>query len=308
MDNKGGDYGTDAPYTKQDRSLLRQVRDDIMKHPEDYREGAAYLKQEFGPEKRHAYALANWEKWKNEPAQKMAWKAQADLQSADIADNAKRRRYRGKVLRELMAPPRLDDWPLSRCFCTVTEALFRATGSGCDDATAQAVLLLAVMLWDQQAETRHDLFTLFGTWDERWMATDLVHESDRLKVWMNNVDGALDILPRVGPRVRQAMAAAIVTADAAQTPNAETAAGDQVFDIDDFDLNILKYLAKKRTAQAHEDIAAACGLVRTTVNQRLKNLRKQGLTAKGTNGEIIASVGKAWLDKNASETHLKSNT
>lgn len=206
-----------AKYSKQERATLTAIRDDIMQRPADYQEGATYLKREFGPEARHGYALADWEKWKDEPAQKGAWEAVADRLSADIADNAKRRPYRGEVLRELSAPPRPADWPLSKCFCTATEALFTASGNGCDHATAQAVLLLAVMLWDWEAEKSHELFALFGNWDERWMAaTEYVYEDVGPQAWMDNVDGALDILPRVGPRVRKAIAPAVVTADAAQ--------------------------------------------------------------------------------------------
>jgi len=90
-------------------------------------------------------------------------------------------------------------------------------------------------------------------------------------------------------------------------PTAITA-GDQVFDVDDQDLNILKYLAKMRTAKAHEDVATEIGMDRKPVGERLKKLRQQGLTAKVSKGEVITDRALAWLDKVAPQTPLKRPT
>lgn len=85
-------------------------------------------------------------------------------------------------------------------------------------------------------------------------------------------------------------------------------ADNPVFDIDDHDLNILKYLRRTGTAQAQEDIAADISMDRKAVGVRLKQLRMQGLTAKVTKGEVITDRALAWLDKNAPQTPPKRPT
>jgi hypothetical protein len=74
------------------------------------------------------------------------------------------------------------------------------------DAKAQAVLLLAVMLWDADADTRHPIFATFAPWGattageiesiSRWAATSFLHEQSDLRRWMDTVRTAWQTRPK----------------------------------------------------------------------------------------------------------------
>jgi len=153
-----------ANYSFDDVALLAQIRADILNHPSAYSAGEIFLKEQYGPQRLHKDALADWERDKDHPTQQASHRDSARYLTRAIADATEREtRYR-ETVEQLSDAPRLDQWTHAACASQAIQGLRDAMADGHQDAKTLAVLLLAVMLWDADADTRHAIFTLFGPW------------------------------------------------------------------------------------------------------------------------------------------------
>lgn len=194
-----------ATYTPDDVSLLTNIRSDILARPASYCDGETFLRTEYGPERLQQDAMAHWKRYKDHPNEMAQNHFVAQHQSQDIADPVQRETRFQEVLEQLSAPPKADQWGLDTCACRAISQLMKSHGEH-HDAKAQAVLLLAVMLWDADAYKRHSIFTLFGVWgatpadkiesSARWVAASFLNDQSSMRSWMNTVRMAWTALPK----------------------------------------------------------------------------------------------------------------
>jgi hypothetical protein len=232
-----------AGYAPADVDLLSAIRSDILNRPEAYAEGRSYLEQQYGPEALYKHALADWKKWKDDPTQQASDRATAELIVGiekkertslrgtaqlirGVVKPAQRKARRSEILEQLSAPPKTEDFTFAVCASRAIQGLMDAMANEYHAAKAQAVLLLAVMLWDAGADKRHPIFALFGPWgagpdgsgdlNGRCLATYFVDKKADRRRWMHTVRVAAKAMPR--PRDDEADA----LADAKpQAPTAE---------------------------------------------------------------------------------------
>jgi hypothetical protein len=131
---------TRPAFTPADNALLAKVREDILARPHAYRDGKAYLLDNFTPEPLYRQALTRRER----------------LEAEGKLDDFERARETHK----------LEYWTLNLCAGeAVYELLFahRRDHGTHDDTRALAVLIMAVLIWDKGAYARHAIFKIFGT-------------------------------------------------------------------------------------------------------------------------------------------------
>jgi hypothetical protein len=193
-------------YASVDVDLLSEIRDDILNRPSAYRAGENFLREQYGPERLRRDTLGDWEQLKDHPTEKESNRALADKMTRVIADPAERETRHREILEQASGPPNPEQWTPAACACRAIQGLRNAMNGEHHDAKAQAVLLLAVMLWDANADKRHSIFTAFGAWGttpageinsiSRWAATSCLDEQSDLRRWMETVRMAWKALPK----------------------------------------------------------------------------------------------------------------
>jgi len=220
-----------ANYSFDDVALLAQIRADILNHPSAYSAGEIFLKEQYGPQRLHKDALADWERDKDHPTQQASHRDSARYLTRAIADATEREtRYR-ETVEQLSDAPRLDQWTHAACASQAIQGLRDAMADGHQDAKTLAVLLLAVMLWDADADTRHAIFTLFGPWGvtpagevesiSRWAATVFLDDEANFRRWMDTVRMAWTAMQQTGAGDALSASAHAPTSTQPPTPDAE---------------------------------------------------------------------------------------
>lgn len=192
-------------YTPADVSILATIRADILARPDAYRDGDALLRTEYAPDRLHKNAVTEWDQVKDLPANK-AWNQQVakDLTMGISAPTKRKARFHA-IVENSSVPPRLEDFtPAARLSHAIHDMLGEQGLR--DPAKYQAILLLAVMLWDKKADKCNSIFDSFGPWEpapaqqgklfSRSLATDLLSGEDDSKRWMEVVKMAWNALPR----------------------------------------------------------------------------------------------------------------
>lgn len=152
--------------------LLADICRDILARPDAYRDGESFLREQYGPERLHQEAMASWKQSGEDPIER----------------------------------PKLEEWTPTACAYQAIQGLRKAPKT-LHDTRAKAILLLAVMLWDPDADTLHPIFSVFGSWGvtpageieevSRWSATYFVHDPAEAQEWMMTVSKAWTKLQRL---------------------------------------------------------------------------------------------------------------
>lgn len=163
------------------------------------------MRTEYGPNRLHQKAQAEWERFKDDRTQRASNHEVARRESCKVANSIDREARFREVLEQVSGPPRAERWTPGACACQAIQGLLSAQGREHHDAKAQAVLILAVVIWDADADQRHAVFTLFGPWGatpvgeiesvSRWAATYFLHNEADLRRWMDTVRMAWMAMP-----------------------------------------------------------------------------------------------------------------
>lgn len=192
-------------YTRAQIRMLSQRRADILRRPGAYKDGYLLLQSRFGQERIRQEVMEEWERNRSDPTWQKANQDTARREAQVIANPAQRAaRYR-EVLEQLSAPPSPNRWSPAACVCRALQELMDAMDGPYHDAVAQAVLLLAVLLWDADADKRHHIFALLGPWGVtpsgereglgRWAATYFLHYPAVFDRWKDTVRKASIAFP-----------------------------------------------------------------------------------------------------------------
>lgn len=196
-----------SKYTPEEVRLLATVRDDILRRPQFYQAGADFLVAEFGPDRLYQKAVEDWERWKDHPTEIAANQAIARKRTRLTSDPELESDERDRIDRENYAAiTRMPDrakFTTGQSACKAIQALLYGEDGTHNDVRAKAILLMAVMLWDNDVHTRHPIFSAFGDWGvspngkvetiDRWAATYFLDDLDSRKSldrWMANVQMA----------------------------------------------------------------------------------------------------------------------
>jgi excisionase family DNA binding protein len=193
-------------YTPEDVSLLAQVRTDILARADCYRDAETFLRTRYGPDQLHQEAMAEWQADQHR-MRVYAEEAIAPDYEPDEIDRVERR-----LAATHSPPPVPERWTPAACAAYAIQDLLASAGSTHNDTRAQAVLIVAVLLWDEDAHKRHDVFTMFGNWGftpagklesaSRNAAAyflygeNFLSEEKKLRPWMDMVGIAWTNLPR----------------------------------------------------------------------------------------------------------------
>lgn len=177
-----------------------------MNRPNAYQTGAAFLQEQYGPERLRQDGVAEWERFRDHPTQQASNRATAEFMTRGITNATERDARQREVLDQLSAPPGPKRWCLAACAYQAIQGLLEGMADEHHDAKAQAILLLAVMLWDAEADKRHPIFSVFGAWGatpagrfsslSRWVAASFLSTDVNLRRWMDTVRMAWIALPR----------------------------------------------------------------------------------------------------------------
>ncbi len=195
-------------YSPEGTQLLADIRDDILARPDFYREGGVFLETQYGPDALHAAAMADWERCNDHGTHVASTAAAAAALVESIEDPAERQVEYQTILSEMKAPPKRERWTAAACARSAVDDMLSRSGETHNDTRAKAVCILAVLLWDENADRRHPLFELFGPWGisatgemtsvSRWAAGEIFGECDsRRRQWVEQVRAAWNGLAKL---------------------------------------------------------------------------------------------------------------
>lgn len=192
-------------YSIDDVKLLGEIRDAILANSECFEQGADFLRTQYSPDRLRAQAFAEFKQHQQSPLAKQSDKDLAEYYARGIEDEDERQAALQHVQNAVGAPPNPMRWSPAACISRAMKHLIESREAH-HDARGQAILLLAVMAWDANADARHKIFSVFGPWGieangqvtevGRWVATYSLHDPTKLRTWMSEVRKAWIGLPR----------------------------------------------------------------------------------------------------------------
>jgi hypothetical protein len=176
-------------YSATTEMVLHAIRENVLARPELYSQGRAFLENRYSATQLHSEAMVDWEESERHPtamavnrfaAGKLSWEIiPASEKGCDEPERAQQRQLLQRHLDDqLAAAPKLEEWTAARRAARAIDELMAKEESTRSDARDAGILLLAVMMWDQDADKRHQIFDLFGSWNERWAAAAFLEETE----------------------------------------------------------------------------------------------------------------------------------